>query len=84
MPFDRAPLRTRTNGRGAKRRGGVSRVSLVLTGDDTGLLPRETGESEETRNERNRTTGGFILGEEADPPPTPPVAPRGDTTLLAW
>jgi len=24
---------------------------------DTGLLPRETGESEETRNECNRTTG---------------------------
>ena len=32
--------------------------------DDTGLLPGETGESEETRNERNRTTGGFIRGEE--------------------
>jgi hypothetical protein len=37
-PFDRALLRTRTNDRGAKGRGRISRVSLVSMDDDTGRL----------------------------------------------
>ena len=39
--------------------------------DDTGLLPRETrfpSESEEARNERNRTLGGSMRDEAAGTP----------------